>query len=526
MLFLHSFSLFAMEPIEEVKKTGRLTRSKSFARLSLGNKVKRADSSGEIKTETSKTSSSSLSPTTAVDSGKNDSPLGSPITTENTPEDEYLKCVPHLLKKSKSPRETAYTIAHSYFIFTCEKELLSQLLKYKKEYPREIVAFLEELIFSGFPNGIKNLQLADVELEELKKGLVSAPILDQCFINDFTPNAHQVKFSKRLSSLMAQNLLIWDNPIKWEEFDLGAFFKALTARDICLAQAIHSMDFKAHLENQKKSVDSIRALGEYSDRTTRWVRLQILSIPDKQTRDRRIKQFVLTCRALIQEKNFHEAMAIGLGLSAEAEHLMAENARNDENWKVISDFLDSEDDFISYREHLSNSREHKNCFPFFYFIIHYLVPKYEQYNLSKDPQGRANALAAIAKILGDFSRYRSLRYPDINLDSKYIKLVCSFKEIRDETLDICSSVLQERELPKSTITSSQKLETWMPRDFAFLLNSNGCADKILGIFNLGVHEGKDLIEYMGKGDQEEKEKKLYQLGINKKMVDTIISAQF
>lgn len=433
-------------------------------------------------------------------------------------DESYIECAEYFFRKCKSPSEAGKILAYSAPLFISDyKCLFAGLIHLKQQYSLEITAFLEQLVLAAFPNGIKNLQSAETEFNELKKGLMIPPLLNLCFSNNFMPTDSIHEKVQTISDLIILNELHNFQLTDVNDFHVAKFMNGLLARDRYLFERISLKD----IQKEKSQPESILTLVKHFNRTSFWVALNIVSSDTQEERKKRFKLFCFVGNLLLESKNFHGAMQIALGLQRQAvARLIPAEMLNDENWKAISSFLDQGKNFKNYRTKLSGLRG-QGFLPVFTIISSDLIHAFEGYEPTRELQGRLGTLEAVAKTLETFLSHRDLPYPDI--DPEYMKLLCGFRDIHDETLEVFSDLWKKWPTLKESDTEiSVELTNWTPWYFASLLRRNGCSLQVSTIFKKGIHDGKDLIAYMGEGSLEEKEKNLVALYINANMINAIL----
>lgn len=615
MLLLNSFTSFAMEPENReasptnTKKLNRarsrtLSREKSTrheeesdgSRESSqeGEKNKRRKSTTVSKirvplkrnascgdTETYSHSPSASSPI-SMEEGDSDSPLGSPTKQLAEQEKAYMDCVAHLFKSSKSHIEIAKILIYSSPAFMDDKEFFGQLTHLKHKYPKIITEFLKQLGVEGVPNGIKNLQSAETELNELKKGLGDFPLLDMFLSNNFLQNDHSGEFIKILPS---HNELDESPQINLENLDIGRCARALLFRDKMLFWRV---PLNGLIESEAKNV-----LEMHAEHASNWFALQIISAPTEEKREKLIHKLGCLGRYLLNQNNFHGAMQVamipdmiqvsrlrednkGTQTKSKMETLSQRDAQNeketlrklkveplkketeeekvaltepklecliqentnenkyfeplgrkleDDNWQILSAFSNPQINHKSYREWLSKAQKNSlNYLPFFSLIVLDFTHSFESFSLAPELKGKAFAVQMIAETLKTFSKHRTIPFPDI--DPEYLKFMYAL-DVHAETLNVLSELRKSWPLVHDYDTQKLiPLTEWTPWYFASFLRQKGWVfkkkvHKIEEIFKLGIHEGKHIINYMGTENQAEK---LYKLGLESSMVRGIREA--
>lgn len=479
-------------------------------------KTDKTDKKDKNKQASREGESSSSSPKSPNNPGDPDSPCASPTKKE---ERNYIDLIIELWELSKTEKlpksevekptksDVGKIIAYTYFFFTDEKYLFTELNKIKETYPQEIEEFLIQLLLAGFPNGTENLKLALNEYNELKKGVVNAPLFSWDYLNNLSPS---IFIPDEITALINQDKLDEVPSIDLNELDVGHFASALTAINVYLFKAITPKELRDRVKSHKIFPKSIEALCRHLDYTSFWVALQILSQKEDTKREKQVKKFLMISSLLLNKKNFHGAMQIYLAFNTGSVSRLIPNEilQKNQNWINLSNT------FKSYSDVLGEVQKKKIPYlPVFSKImtecLHVLDGK---------------RTSSLGKIMEMFCISRAQDPP--NTDPKYFSFLCGLKKIHSETLEVFSNLRTEWTHLAAPQIPLQFTE-WTPLCWASVLKNNGCDPQTIEtIFNSGFCEGQDIINYMGKATHAQWREKLSELKFNDEVVNAIIKAHF
>jgi hypothetical protein len=422
--------------------------------------------------------------------------------------------------------EISKTLVYSYSFFTNEQYFFSELNKIKKIYPKEIQAFLKELVLAAFPNGIANLELGLSALNELKEGLIDDPVFNWRYLKNFS----SISISKNFTILIEkdefnQSKMPWwdfstlieknESNTSKKSWDVDKFILAITTRDLDLFQAVELSDFRDFAENTKKLAKSMIDVSTHCNKTSEWITLQILSQKEQKERVALIKKFVSISYLLLKSNNFHGAMQIYSALNKDSVRpLIQEDLLNLVAYQHLFNAFDYKNNFINYRNFLFEAQKGK---VFYLPIFELLTKDIEIVSSQSIPQ----SLRPIAKAMETFSICRAKSLSNLP-DESYLKFVCGFEKIHAEILDVFYNLRNKKQMDVVSHSLINLIE-WTPMTFASFLENNGCAAQIEDIFKSGICEGKDIINFLRNVPVEQRPEKLSQLGLNEEIVKVLIS---
>lgn len=437
-----------------------------------------------------------------------------PIGLDSISENRFFNLIKKISKKNKFNEQKIKDLVYVYPFFTQDNKLINCLYELETKNRPFVITFLNTFIGEGFPSGIENLISAEKELQQLN--------------NKFQiPTIFNINILKNMSS--KQNKMRALPEFKWEKKDWSfhsarEIAKAITLRDACLIQSINFNNVRQWLQNKGDLQSPMITLEETFQKTVNWITYEIVRELIKADRRNLIQKFIEIGAILLDNKNFHGALQVSLGLShASINRLLSESQLNNKDFQELIKLGSFHSKKIElHKDQIGNNELFLPITDLFWEKLgstYSEVMEHEELKFKKkswvDLANRASALINFRTICPS-----QLLWDDAN---KLVQFFCNLDNAPDDVINAYSSLCRNRESTLN-VDLSDNLKKWRASHFVkFLENENDKDYKIDSLFKKEIFNGELFIDKFSKnntiikGWSKERQEKILELYLKSKM---------